>query len=77
MKFLFKASYEQILHLEIEAESFAQAQAIVAEKISDGTFNDECECVDEGPLEVHDDETEQFDEGSQEWRYVNSATPSN
>lgn len=70
MKYLFTATYENVLTLEVEADSLDEAGLIVKAKLADGTFSDDCECVDQGPLEIDYEEIKQLNEQTQEWEYV-------
>jgi hypothetical protein len=69
MKYNFTATFEEILALEVEADSLEEAKAIVSAKLEDGTFSDDCECVDQGPLELRD-EIQKFNEQTRDWEYV-------
>jgi hypothetical protein len=70
MKYNFTASYPEILSLEVEADSLEAATQKVRAMIEDGTFGDEAECTDQGPLTLHEDETQQFNEQTKEWKDV-------
>jgi hypothetical protein len=65
MKFNFKASFDEILMLEVEADSLEAAQ-----KIADATDGGDWENVDQGEWIRHDEETQFFNEATQQWEYL-------
>jgi hypothetical protein len=64
MKFLFTASYEEILTLEVEADSLEAAQ-----KIADESDGGDWENVDQGDWFQNHNATQFFNETTQQWEY--------